>query len=79
MVPVKPSRRTILSFRDKMGNVVLPKEAAKSPCPSQIFLPDSAPGQPDQRSALCMLCAFTEGPLMALGEIVEGTAHSLFL
>ena len=27
----------------------------------------------------CMLRAFTQGPLIALSEIVEGTAHSLFL
>jgi hypothetical protein len=26
-----------------------------------------------------LLCAFTQGPLIALSEIVEGTAHSLFL
>ena len=33
----------------------------------------------DQRSVLCMLCDFTAGPLMALGEIVEETADSLIL
>ena len=27
----------------------------------------------------CMLCAFTQGPLIALSEIVEGTARSSFL
>jgi len=44
-VPAKPNRRTTfwttLSFRDKMGNVLLSEEAAKSPCPSQVVLSDS--------------------------------------